>query len=73
MIGIMLNKREAKEMVYLLKKELEELLSDLKDDQIEPMVKTVLEERYHLLFRLFTLLASPAECTLFCRRKQEYQ
>ncbi|KSU78487.1 MULTISPECIES: hypothetical protein [Fictibacillus] len=73
MIGIMLNKREAKEMVYLLKKELEELLSDLKDDQIEPMVKTVLEERYHLLFRLFTLLASPAECTRFCRRKQEYQ
>ncbi|MDM5336068.1 hypothetical protein QUF84_02160 [Fictibacillus enclensis] len=73
MIGIMLNKREEKEMVYLLKKELEELLSDLKDDQIEPMVKTVLEERYHLLFRLFTLLASPAECTRFCRRKQEYQ
>ncbi|WHY72557.1 hypothetical protein [Fictibacillus enclensis] len=73
MIGIMLNKREEKEMVYLLKKELEELLSDLKDDQIEPMVKTVLEERYYLLFRLFTLLASPAECTRFCRRKQEYQ
>ncbi|MDM5196940.1 hypothetical protein QUF79_02555 [Fictibacillus enclensis] len=73
MIGIMLNKREAKEMVYLLKKELEELLSDLKDDEIEPMVKTVLEERYHLLFRFFTLLASPAECTRFCRRKQEYQ
>ncbi|MDN4527157.1 hypothetical protein QYB97_21950 [Fictibacillus sp. NE201] len=73
MIGIMLNKSEAKEIEYLIKKELEELLSDFKDDQIEPMVKSVLEERYHALFRLFTLLASPAECTRFCRRKQEYQ
>ncbi len=70
MVGLMLSQMEAKEFEFLLKKEMEELLYDLQDHQIDQMVKAVLEERYQVLFRLFSRLAKPAECLRFCRRKQ---
>ncbi len=70
MIGLMMNRREAKEFEYLLKKEMEELLFDLQDDRLDKIVKSAIEEKYQVLFKLFARLAEPAECARFCRRKQ---
>ncbi|MDN4076144.1 hypothetical protein [Fictibacillus terranigra] len=72
MIGLMLNLTEAKEFEYLLKKEMEDLLFDLQDDRLDKLVMKVMEERYQVLFKLFSRLAAPAECTRFCRRKQSH-
>ncbi len=67
MLGILLNKEETKEMQYIIKRELEELLYELKDDKMDPMVKTVMEERYQILFSLFQRVAPARECFRYIR------
>ncbi|WP_370221908.1 hypothetical protein [Cytobacillus sp.] len=50
MIGMLLNQKELKEMEYLIKREMDEILFDLKDDRIDHIVKRAMEERYKILF-----------------------
>lgn len=71
MLGILLNKEETKEMQYIIKRELEELLYELKDDGIDPMVKTVMEERYQILFSLFQRVAPARECFRYIRHQKK--
>lgn len=67
MLGIMLNLKEMKEMEYLLKREMEELLLDLEDSRIDHIVKRAMEERYQIIFRLFRRIAPPKECMKYMR------
>ncbi|MGY3716629.1 hypothetical protein ACWE42_14010 [Sutcliffiella cohnii] len=72
MIGMLLNKKEVKEMEYLLKRELEELLLDFDDNRIDHLVKHAMEERYQLLYKLYTRIAPHSECVKYIRRKHNY-
>jgi hypothetical protein len=62
MHGILINEAEKEEIIYLLKREMDEILFDLRDGRIEPIVKQAMEERYRILFTLFKRMAPHQEC-----------
>ena len=62
MFGLLINDKEVKEMEYLIKREMDEILFDLRDDRIDHIVKRAMEERYKVLFTLFRRVASPNDC-----------
>lgn len=62
MLGLLINEKEQKEIKYLIKRELEELLLDLDDHRIDTLVKHAMRERYHSLFQLLLRVASKEEC-----------
>ncbi|WP_042353560.1 hypothetical protein [Bacillus rubiinfantis] len=68
MLGLLINDKEIKEMEYLLKREMDEILFDLGDDRIDHIVKRAMEERYKVLFSLFRRVASPGECMRYIRK-----
>ena len=68
MFGLLINEKEVKEMEYLLKREMDEILFDLGDDRIDHIVKRAMEERYKVLFALFRRVASPHECIKYIRK-----
>ncbi|MEC5425973.1 hypothetical protein QGM71_21200 [Virgibacillus sp. C22-A2] len=73
MLGLLINEIEQKEIEYLLKRELEELLMDLEDQRIDGLVKQAMRERYRLLFQLFRRVASKQECLKYMPRRRENQ
>ncbi|HLU22709.1 hypothetical protein [Lederbergia graminis] len=62
MLGLLLKHQEKEEIIYLLKREMDEILFDLNDSRIETIVKISMEERYKTLFSLFTRIASTQDC-----------
>lgn len=62
MLGIIVNEKEVKELEYLIKRELEEILFELDDKRIGHHIKRSMEERYKILFRLFKRVAPENEC-----------
>ncbi|WP_284141070.1 MULTISPECIES: hypothetical protein [unclassified Virgibacillus] len=69
MLGLIINELEQKEMQYLVKRELEELLFDLEDHRIDPIVKQSMRERYRVLFQLLRRVASHEECLKYVPKK----
>ncbi|WP_042460874.1 hypothetical protein [Neobacillus dielmonensis] len=67
MFGLLINEKEVKEMEYLIKRELDEILFDLNDERIDHIVKRAMEERYKILFALFRRVASHQECMKYIR------
>ena len=62
MLGILINGQEESEIRYLIKREMDEILYDMRDDRIDMIVKKAMEERYKVLFSLFKRIAPPKEC-----------
>jgi hypothetical protein len=71
MIGMLVNEKEVKEIQYLIKREMDEILFDLKDERIDHIVKRAMEERYKILFTLFKRVASPNECLRYIRKQNK--
>ncbi|MGP7819314.1 hypothetical protein [Niallia sp. 01092] len=72
MLGLILNQQEVKEIEYLIKRELDEILFDLNDERIDNNVKNAMMERYQELFSLFKRVASPKECLQYLIRNKKY-
>lgn len=70
MIGILINEKEMKELEYLIKREMDEILFDMDDERIEHVVKRAMKERYKILFSLFKRVASPKECLKYMPAKK---
>ncbi len=70
MIGLLVDQVEVKELEYLLKREMDEILFDVEDARIDHIVKHAMEERYQILFRLFKRIADPTECSRYVRTKK---
>jgi hypothetical protein len=68
-LGFLVNQKELKELEYLLKREMDEILHDLQDSRIDHIVKRAMDERYQILFNLFKRVAPPTECTKYMRGK----
>jgi hypothetical protein len=62
MYGLILNEIEKREFEYLLKREMEELILDLKSREIDSIVKRAMRERYCILYKLFKRFADHADC-----------
>jgi hypothetical protein len=67
MLGVLFNDRECKELSYLLRKELDEMLLDLSDHRIDTDIKAAIESRYKVIFRMYARLASPKELSRYAR------
>ncbi|TFJ91737.1 hypothetical protein [Lentibacillus salicampi] len=69
MLGFLINNEEQKEMEYLIKRELEELLMDMEDHRIDEMVKTSMRARYQTIFNLYRRIASKEECIKYMPKR----
>lgn len=67
MLGLLISEIEVKEIQYLIKREMDEILFDLGDERIDHIVKRAMEERYKTLFTLFKRVASTSECLKYTR------
>jgi hypothetical protein len=72
MLGFLFNQRECKELGYVLRKELDEMLFDLKDQHLDHEVKKAIESRYKIIFRMYARLATPKDLSRYARN-QIYQ
>ncbi|WP_050613683.1 hypothetical protein [Bacillus testis] len=68
MMGLLISQKEREELEYLLKRELDEMLYEIKDEQIDGIVKRAIEERYQILFILFSKITPPPICMKYIRR-----
>jgi len=62
MLGLIINDKEQKEIEYLLKRELEEILFDLEDHRIDELVKQSMRERYKVLYQLLCRFGDQQDC-----------
>jgi hypothetical protein len=72
MLGFLFNDRECRELDYVLRKELDEMLFDLKDQRMNNDVKNAIETRYKVIFRMYARLASPKEISKYTRSRGLY-
>lgn len=70
MLGVLINEKETREMEYLIKREMDEILFDLRDERIDHVAKRAMKERYQILFSLFKRVASPRECLKYMPSKK---
>ncbi|GFR39443.1 hypothetical protein PRECH8_27390 [Insulibacter thermoxylanivorax] len=70
MLGLLLNERECRELDYILRKELDEMLLDLKDQRIDESIRRAIEARYHVIFRMFARFAPPNELSRYARNRR---
>lgn len=69
MLGLLINDMEQKEIEYLVRREMEELLMDLEDHRMDQLVKQSMRERYSILFQLFRRVASEQECLKYMPKR----
>lgn len=65
MLGILFDEKECKELNYLLRKELDEMLLDLRDGRMDGNIKQAIKSRYKIIFRMYARLASPKELSKY--------
>lgn len=61
MLGLLINEKEVKEISYIIKKEMDELIFDMEDSRIDLIVKKAMYRRYQILFQLYRRVASEQE------------
>ncbi len=71
MLGLLINDIEQKEMEYMLKRELEELLMDMDDQRIDHVVRRAMRERYQIVFQLFRRVASEQETMKYMLKRSK--
>ncbi len=69
MLGFLFNQKECRELSYILRKELDEMLYDLNDNRIDTEMKQAIELRYKVVFRMYARLASPNELSKYARNR----
>jgi hypothetical protein len=69
MLGFLFNDRECRELDYVLRKELDEMLFDLNDKRIDQEIKGAIESRYKVIFRMYARLATPKEISKYARNR----
>jgi hypothetical protein len=70
MLGFMFSEKETNELSYILKKELEEMILDMQDLRIDSVIREALEERYRVIFRIFSRMAEPKDLAKYAPAKR---
>ncbi|QDP42038.1 hypothetical protein [Radiobacillus deserti] len=73
MLGMLVSDMEKKELSYLIKRELEEILLDMEDKRIDQLVRQAMKERYQTLFQLFRRVANENECLKYVPQKRNFK
>ncbi|WP_335872202.1 hypothetical protein [Bacillus sp. 2205SS5-2] len=61
MFGMMIREEEKKEVEYLLKREMDEIILDMEDERIDGIVKRAMQERYKILLALLKRVGSQSD------------
>jgi len=67
MLGMLFNEKECKELDYVLRKELDEMLFDLSDHRLDQEIKYAIASRYKTVFRMYARFAPPKELSKYAR------
>ncbi|MGD9678305.1 MAG: hypothetical protein AB7V16_08175 [Vulcanibacillus sp.] len=70
MLGFIFNDRECKEIEYLLRKELDEMLLDLSDNRLDGLLRKAINDRYHIIFKIFFRFGDSKDLTKYIRSKK---
>jgi hypothetical protein len=73
MLGILFNDKECKELDYVLRKELDEMLLDLGDSRLDEEIKQAITRRYRVVFRMFARIAPSRELSRYALRARNNQ
>lgn len=65
MLGILLNEKECRELEYVLRKELDEMIMDLGDSRLDGEIRVSIAKRYKVIFRMYARMASPKELSRY--------
>lgn len=68
MMGLLITPKECMELEYIIRRELEEMLLDLEDTRLDGVVRKAIEERYQLIYRLYSRIAPPKEKLRYVRK-----
>ncbi|GIO28730.1 hypothetical protein [Ornithinibacillus bavariensis] len=69
MLGLMINDMEKRELEYLIKRELDEIIFDLDDHRIDHLVKNAMRDRYKTLFQLLRRVSTDKECLRYIPKR----
>ncbi|RJG19291.1 hypothetical protein ABU162_29200 [Paenibacillus thiaminolyticus] len=67
MLGFLFNDNECRELEYMLRKELDEMLFDLSDNRLDSEVRQAISRRYRTVFRMYARIASPKDLSKYAR------
>ncbi|MGZ9587271.1 hypothetical protein [Paenibacillus marinisediminis] len=67
MLGFMFNEQECKELSFMLRKELDEMLFDMSDQRLDLEVKQAISNRYRTVFRMYARIATPKDLSRYVR------
>ncbi|MBD8500575.1 hypothetical protein NQ117_23990 [Paenibacillus sp. SC116] len=67
MLGFLFNEKECKELGYMLRKELDEMLLDLSDNRLDKEVRRAIANRYRTVFRMYARIATPKDLSRYVR------
>lgn len=73
MLGMLFNNKECKELDYVLRKELDEMLLDLNDTRLDGDIKGAIARRYKIIFRMYARIASPKELSRYALNARMYK
>ncbi|GEL78783.1 hypothetical protein TMU01_30180 [Tenuibacillus multivorans] len=69
MLGMMVSEQEQKEIEYLLRREMDELIFDFNYQNMDKQVKEAIKERYTTLFNIFRRIANHSSCLQYTPKK----
>lgn len=65
MLGMIFTDKECRELGYMLRKELDEMLMDIGDRKLEGPVREAIVNRYKIIFRIYARMASPRDLSRY--------
>lgn len=73
MLGLLFTDKECRELDYVLRKELDEMLLDLNDSRLDGEIKNAIAKRYKIIFRMYARMATPKELSRYALNVRAYQ
>ncbi|WP_145950230.1 hypothetical protein [Paenibacillus sp. Y412MC10] len=70
MLGMLFNEKECKELDYVLRKELDEMLFDLSDQRLDQDIRNAIANRYKTVFRMYARFAPQKELSKYVRNSK---
>ncbi|AZS17364.1 hypothetical protein M3201_25635 [Paenibacillus motobuensis] len=70
MLGMMFNDKECKELDYVLRKELDEMLLDMSDQRLDQDIRDAIAKRYKTVFRMYARFAPSKELSKYARNSR---
>lgn len=67
MLGMLFNEKECKELDYVLRKELDEMLLDMSDQRLDQNIRQAIANRYKTVFRMYARFAPQKELSKYAR------